>query len=191
MLIVLALGGDTLRLARLRDRLPGMSAGVLDHHVQQMTSLGLISRRRVREMPPRVDLKLTKSGRGLIPIAAQLARWGMRHVWFMPGDERVDIYALLRQLPALIQEESGLSDGTVETVLVSDRKPARHVFFIERGRLRLADSSRPTQGPTGRIEGDENAWTAALGPSPDYAGLQFTGRRELTRAVLDALPRSL
>lgn len=188
LLIVLALASGPVRLARLKERLPGISTGVLDDHVQHMAALGLISRRRFREVPPRVELELTDSGRELLPIAAALARWGMRHQWSLPEDgERVQADALLRQLPALLEEEADLLNGTVEAVLVtqlSDR--VRHWFQIEHGRLAVMDE--PCTEATACIEGDEAAWVAALGPKCDYTDLDFKGNRQLAKRILDTLP---
>src|ERR1700749_829761 len=105
LLIVLACGEDTVRLNTLRNRLPGVSSAVLDHHVRQMVTLGLLSRERFREMPPRATLSLTASGVERLPIAAALARWGMRHRWDeQHGCEHVDPDAVLCQLPALLDE---------------------------------------------------------------------------------------
>jgi DNA-binding HxlR family transcriptional regulator len=56
------------------------SAGVLDRHLQQMVTLGLLLRRRFKEMPPRVEISLTEAGRELLPIADALARWGVKHM---------------------------------------------------------------------------------------------------------------
>jgi DNA-binding HxlR family transcriptional regulator len=78
--IVLALAGDPQRPVQLRHRLPGISAGVLDRHLQQMVTLGLLLRRRFKEMPPRVEISLTDAGRELLPIADALARWGVKHM---------------------------------------------------------------------------------------------------------------
>lgn len=78
--IVLALAGDPQRPVQLRHRLPGISAGVLDRHLQQMVTLGLLLRRRFKEMPPRVEISLTQAGRELLPIADALARWGVKHM---------------------------------------------------------------------------------------------------------------
>jgi DNA-binding HxlR family transcriptional regulator len=78
--IVLALAGDPQRPVQLRHRLPGISAGVLDRHLQQMVTLGLLLRRRFKEMPPRVEISLTEAGRELLPIADALARWGVKHM---------------------------------------------------------------------------------------------------------------
>jgi DNA-binding HxlR family transcriptional regulator len=80
LLIALALADDPQRPVQLQRRLPGISSGVLDRHLQQMVALGLLSRRRFKEMPPRVELALTQAGRELLPIAAALARWGVKHM---------------------------------------------------------------------------------------------------------------
>ena len=151
LLIVLALSHDKLRLNALRTRLPGISSGVLDHHLSQMIGAGLLSRERFREMPPRVEVVLTDSGRELLPIAASLARWGMRHEWPAPDRlEHVRADAILRQLPALLEKARRLPDGIVEAVVSDDDvqgagrrgECASHWFEISEGRRRRL-TSRP------------------------------------------------
>ncbi len=189
LLIVLALSHETLRLSVLRARLPGVSSGVLDHHLGQMTALGLLSRQRYREMPPRVEVTLTEAGSELLPIAAALARWGMRHEWPPPpGSVYVRADAVLRQLPALLEEEE-LPNGTVEAVVGDGEERTAHWFEITGGRLRAASS--PADKATTQIEGDDRAWIAALGPDRDYTRLNLAGRRQLARRVLDSLPRTV
>jgi DNA-binding HxlR family transcriptional regulator len=190
LLIVLALSHETLRLSVLRSRLPGVSSGVLDHHLGQMTALGLLSRQRYREMPPRVEVSLTQAGSELLPIAAALARWGMRHEWPPPpGSVYVRADAVLRQLPALLEEEDDLPNGTVEAIVGEGEERTAHWFKIAEGRLRPA-SERAAKA-TVRIEGDDRAWIAALGPDRDYSGLTLAGRRKLAQRVLDSLPRTV
>jgi DNA-binding HxlR family transcriptional regulator len=188
LLIVLALSHDRLRLNILRNRLPGVSSGVLDHHLGQMVSLGLLSRERFREMPPRVEVQLTEPGRELLPIASALARWGMRHEWPTPEvPEHVQADAILRQLPALLEEVTGLPDGIVEAAIrPSDGDVgASHWFQISGGRLTAGDGASEA---TARVRGDQAAWVAALGPRGDYAGLHFTGKRSIAKRILDSLP---
>jgi DNA-binding HxlR family transcriptional regulator len=189
LLIVLALSHETLRLSVLRSRLPGVSSGVLDHHLGQMTALGLLSRQRYREMPPRVEVSLTEAGSELLPIAAALARWGMRHEWPPPpGSVYVRADAVLRQLPALLEEEDDLPNGTVEAVVGEGEERIVHWFKIAGGRL--GPASERAAKATVRIEGDDRAWIAALGPDRDYSGLNLAGRRKLAQRVLDSLPRT-
>lgn len=188
LLIVLALSHERLRLNVLRTRLPGVSSGVLDHHLSQMIALGLLSRERFREMPPRVEVALTESGTDLLPIAAALARWGMRHEWPMPdGLEHVRADAILRQLPALLEEANGLPDGIIEAAVDVGDERVSYWFEISEGRLRMLDE--PPLEATARMEGDETAWVAALGPTRDYSALRLGGKRSMTRRLLDSLPR--
>jgi DNA-binding HxlR family transcriptional regulator len=187
LVIALQLASGTMRLTRLRKRLPGISTGVLDRYLQQMVASGLLSRRRFREMPPRVEFELTEAGRGLLPIASALTRWGMRHAWSAPQErERVDVGTLLRLLPVLL-EETSLPGGVVETVVEHSAQPVRHLFDISGGRLTPIDGARLTI-PWTRIEGAEKAWIAALGPACDYRSLRFTGDEQLALRILDALP---
>jgi DNA-binding HxlR family transcriptional regulator len=195
LLIVLACSDGTIRLNTLRNRLPGISSAVLDHHVRQMVTLGLLSRERFREMPPRVELSLTESGEALMPIAAALARWGMRYRWNeQHGCEHIDADAVLCQLPALL-DGTKLPKGVLETIIDAydeEEEPVVHRFESVDGRLQhLAEEAVETVAAEARalIRGDRAAWEAALGPRRDYAGLLLVGRAPLARKLFDALPR--
>jgi DNA-binding HxlR family transcriptional regulator len=83
--IVLGLAPGATRLAHLRERLPGISTGVLARGLSHMVELGLVTRTRFKEKPPRVELELTDAGRELVPIAEALAQWGTRHMEALPG----------------------------------------------------------------------------------------------------------
>jgi DNA-binding HxlR family transcriptional regulator len=191
--IITALAGGRMRLTHLKAALPGVSAGLLDRYVRQMVALDLISRTRIRERPPRVEVELTESGRELVPIAGALARWGMRRMWSPPQEgEHVDLDALLRLLPALLEEDAALPDGAIETVLREPDRTVRHVFRVERGRLAPSDpraeaTAQPCPGPHARITGSAEAWAAALGPARDRRRLRISGAADLARRVLAAL----
>jgi DNA-binding HxlR family transcriptional regulator len=203
--IALALAPGRTRLAHLRERLPGVSTGVLDRGLQQMVALGLVSRRRFKEKPPRVELELTDAGRELVPIAEALAGWGMRHLWSQPHKrERVDVVALLQLLPAIVGAGADLPDGSFEAVLTDAEAPARFRYRVSGGRLSILGGSRQSGGagrangepqlaPTrlsAGVHGNAQAWIAALGPTADTATLAITGDERLARLVLDALPGS-
>jgi len=193
LLIALELAGGPLRLRALMQQLPGSSAGVLDNHVRRMQENGLLTRSRFREMPPRVELALTRSGAELAVIAGALARWGMRNTWSEPGDgERVEVSAVLRLLPVLLAEEGALPPGTFEAVVAAAAPGAedarRHVFAVRGGSL-LTHPEAGAKRPTARATGSEAAWVAALGPARDRTGLHLSGSRRFATALLDALPR--
>jgi DNA-binding HxlR family transcriptional regulator len=203
LLIVLALADGPLRLKSLKEQLTGVSTGVLEDHVRQMVELGVLSRERFREVPPRVLLELTDCGHELVPIAGALARWGMRHQWSEPaGRERAEAAALLHQLPVLL-EDVELPSGTLEPIRVSVDGIMRTCFRVEQGRLQalrngehngFAERDGRTQDASNGtvcIEGDDRAWIAAFGPARDFAQLKFTGERRLAEHVLGALPGSL
>jgi DNA-binding HxlR family transcriptional regulator len=191
LLIVLQLATGRARVGELQRSLPGVSTGALERCVQHMEALGLLTKARFREMPPRVELELTETGRELLPIAGALARWGMLHMWSQPHDcEGVNIESLLRLLPALLEDRAGFTAGRFQAVVEQPDLPADLVSFkVEHGRLRIdpAPEEQPQAHPD-RVVGDSTAWVAALGPEADYRGLVFTGERALATSILDALP---
>jgi DNA-binding HxlR family transcriptional regulator len=188
LMIVLRLADGRMRLSHLQRCLPGVSTGVLERYVQQMDALGLLTRTRFREMPPRVEVELTDAGGELIPVAGALARWGMRRLWSPPRErERVDVGALLCLLPVLLEEETALPEGSLEAISTHVEPPVRHVYETVSGRLCPAEGA--DGNATARVRGDGDAWIAALGPDGDYRRLRFSGDRRLARGILDSLPR--
>lgn len=192
LMIVLALAPGTMRLTHLQRRLPGVSTGVLERYLQQMAALGLLTRTRYKEMPPRVEFELTETGRELVPIAEALARWGMRRMWSAPGQgERVSVDALLELLPSLLDNETDLTEGSIEVRVLDCDPPIRHRFHLRAGRLEPdggnEDGSRAYGIRRTAMEGDQTAWVAALGPDADIAQLRVTGDKRLARRLLETL----
>ena len=215
-MIVLALAPGRTRLIQLHKRLPGVSTSVLEQHLKRMVAAGLITRTRRENSPRRVELELTYAGHELVAAAGMLARWGMLHRWSGPADsERVDIGALLRMLPSLLDEHSGLPEGaTVEAQVASAHMLIVVFYHVEDGRLEIdgvveqelglpSSASNPADAADGRLwsdtgastratvslQGDEQAWIAALGPAADYTHLHFDGKARLGKQMLDGLPR--
>jgi len=193
LLIALALAPGKMRLRCLHGNLPGVSAGVLERRIQAMVALGLVTRTRFKEMPPRVELELTDAGRELLPVAGVLARWGMRHLWSPPrAHEQVELGALLRLLPVLLEEQGDLPEGSVEVLVADAEPPVRWRYCVQHGHIGYADA--PGQAAAGdpasaRIEGSLDAWVAALGPLGERERLLIEGDAHLAGRVLDALPR--
>jgi DNA-binding HxlR family transcriptional regulator len=214
--IVLALAAGPMRLTHLHRRLPGVSTSVLESHLQRMVAAELLTRTRREKSRPRVELELTDAGHELVAIAGMLACWGMRNRWSEPADkERTDVGALLRMLPTLIDEHPGLPEGATVEARVSSPHALIVVFYrVEDGRLQIDDIVEdervtpdgafdpaggvdgllpgdvgPSPPSTVCLQGDENAWIAALGPACDYTHLRFDGKARLARQLLDGLPR--
>jgi DNA-binding HxlR family transcriptional regulator len=185
LLIVAELASGPKRLFELRTSLPGISAGVLDRHLQQMVEFGLISRKRFRELPPRVEFRLTRTGSELAPIAVRLACWGIRHVWTEPHlHEQVDVNAILHMLPAMLAGER-LPDGTIELAVDDRGRRERHTFRVRGGHLTPSDPG--DGGSVTRMVGETYDWVDALGPDRRYAALRVTGDQRLAKRLLKAL----
>jgi DNA-binding HxlR family transcriptional regulator len=186
LLIVAALAHGPQRHAELRIHLPGISAGVLDRHLQQMSELGVVSRQRYRELPPRVEFTLTPAGAQLVPIVVQLSRWGIRHLWTRPQPrEHIAIGEILRLLPAMLVEER-FSGGPLELVVQERSGRERYVFEIDEDG-RLVRTEPGTARPATRMAGEPYDWVDALGPRRHYAALQVTGDLDLAKGFLEAL----
>jgi DNA-binding HxlR family transcriptional regulator len=187
LLIVLALANGPKRLSDLRGQLPGISTGVLNRHLQQMLGLELILRQRFRELPPRVEYKLTPGGAALLPIVTGLTRWGMLHMWSLPEPrERIDVGALLELLPTLLAGEHP-PDGVVEMIVELPGRMNRHLFNIAQGRVVPVELG--SMMPWARLAGAPSHWIDALGPRCETSALQITGDRQLALQLLQALPR--
>jgi hypothetical protein len=152
-----------------------------------MVADGMLTRKRYREVPPRVDYELTGRARDLMPILAELARWGYEWAWSSPrSSESIDVGAIFRLAPGLIRETE--MTGTVElSVTGEDLDDAPPAYTVE-----LADSGAtvhecPADHADARISGALGAWIGAFSPEHDRTGLQVTGDTELAAAVLNGL----
>jgi DNA-binding HxlR family transcriptional regulator len=190
--IVTELAAGRTRLSELRERLAGVSAGVLDRYLHRMVGSGLVERLRFREMPPRVELELTAAGRDLLPIAEEIGRWGLRWAWSTPEEsEIVDPGALLRTLPSLLTGRLRAPDGAVELILDQRGGTRRQVAVISDGEVAMwADDAKQVPPPiTATIRSDWRGWTSALGPEADLTELEISGRRTQALRLLAALAR--
>jgi DNA-binding HxlR family transcriptional regulator len=183
MVIIRDLASGPLRLEALRRWLPGVSAGALQSRLQRMVDAGLITRRRHRSLPPRVDLELTESGRALVDTIGELARWELRRRWSRPQpDEWVDVGACFRLAP-LLPRAAASADGTVALAITdAARGPERFTFVREHGRARIEHHDHPTADA--RITGTQATWVGALSPEGAGDDLQVEGDKHLAREFL-------
>lgn len=98
----------------------------------------------------------------------------------------LDLHRALCLLPERLSAVS-LPDGVIELVIDDFEAPARQLFDVRNGQVRLIEPGSAV--PWASISGPATAWTMALGAECDVAGLELTGDQHLARRVLAAFPR--
>lgn len=184
MVIVRDLASGPLRLEALRRWLPGVSAGALEARLSRMAEAGLITRRRRRSLPPRVDLELTEQGRELGNAIGELARWELRTQWSRPReDEWVDVGACFRLAPLLPRAAATANGRLALTISDAPDGPEHYTFVREHGRAHIERSDTPNADA--RMQGTQSAWVKALSPERSPASLEITGNPDLAAEFLD------
>jgi DNA-binding HxlR family transcriptional regulator len=186
LLIVRDLAAGPRRFVELQRVLPGISTEQLRSRLNRMVADVMLTRKRYREVPPRVDYELTERARELMPILGELARWGYEWTWSAPrSSESVDIGAIFRLAPGLVGPSS--AGGTVEFT-VSDTTgggAAFYSFVLSANGVTIAE--RASERSDARMSGDTAAWVRALSPDRDRTGLEIGGDGELAELLLDRL----
>jgi DNA-binding HxlR family transcriptional regulator len=188
LLIVRDLAAGPRRFVELQRVLPGISTEQLRSRLNRMVADGMLTRKRFREVPPRVDYELTQRARDLMPILGELARWGFEWAWGPPrSTESVDVGAIFRLAPGLIRCSAS---GTVELTVSDGRDggPAPYAVTLSGGRASIAERTPERRDAT--VAGDTAAWVTALSPDGDRSRLEIGGDRQLADSVLAALAAS-
>jgi hypothetical protein len=172
----------------LQRVLPGISTEQLRSRLNRMVADGMLTRKRYREVPPRVDYELTNRSRELMPILGALARWGYEWAWGPPRTgEAIDVGAIFRLAPGLITPSAQMQ-GTVE-VTVDDTqtggKAASYSFALSGEAIAVREEH--AEQADARISASTAAWIAAFSPQHDRSGLDIRGQSSLAGALLDAL----
>jgi DNA-binding HxlR family transcriptional regulator len=185
LLIVRDLAAGPRRFVELQRVLPGISTEQLRSRLNRMVADGMLTRKRYREVPPRVDYELTERARELMPILGELARWGYEWAWSAPRtNEAVDIGAIFRLAPGLVRPRPG-TEGTIELSVTGSGNGVSYTMSVSDGVVTVEE--RTADRPNARVSGDESAWIAAFAPDGSRAGLNVTGDRSLADILLDAL----
>lgn len=79
LLILCNLEEGKLRFGEIKKRIPGITERMLTLQLRELEKDGLVSRTVHAEVPPRVDYELTQTALELVPIWAQLSKWGAKH----------------------------------------------------------------------------------------------------------------
>jgi DNA-binding HxlR family transcriptional regulator len=190
-LIVRDLAGGPRRFVELQRVLPGISTEQLRSRLNRMVADGMLTRKRYREVPPRVDYELTERARELMPVLGELARWGYEWAWSAPRpSERIDIGAIFRLAPGLLHPPRNVR-GSVQ-MTVSERKQgggaATYVLTASGDGVTIEEHTAPDADA--RVSGSEDAWVKAFAPNGDRDELEIAGNRALVDTLLDGLAQT-
>jgi hypothetical protein len=152
-----------------------------------MVADGMLTRRRFREVPPRVEYELTERAYDLMPIIGQLARWGYTWTWSAPREgEQIDIDAIFRLAPGLASLPRDVR-GRLELTVTDGRdgEPVTLVMTASAGGVALEEGH--AENADARITAPTAAWVRAFLPAGDRSGLRIEGDRGFATRLLDAL----
>jgi DNA-binding HxlR family transcriptional regulator len=184
LLIVRDLAAGPRRFVELQRVLPGISTEQLRSRLNRMVADEMLTRKRYREVPPRVEYELTERARELMPVLGQLARWGYEWAWGPPRDtEAVDVGAIFRLAPGLVPING--SSGTVEFTVRDGEETLSYSCTISTRGVRVEERSAP--GPDARVVGSRSDWIRALCPGGSRDGLRITGNEQLAQKLLEHL----
>jgi DNA-binding HxlR family transcriptional regulator len=187
LLIVRDLLSGPRRFVELQRVLPGISTEQLRSRLNRMVADGMLTRKRYREVPPRVDYELTERSRELAPVLGQLARWGYEWAWSAPrASERIDIGAIFRLIPGLLDGDGPVS-GTVDLTVTDGPSGGPIVYRVTMtgGNAEIAEGG---EGPSdAQLTGTTATWVQVLAPAGERGGLTATGNRRLADTLLDLL----
>jgi DNA-binding HxlR family transcriptional regulator len=190
LLIVRDLASGPRRFVELQRVLPGISTEQLRSRLNRMVADGMLTRKRYREVPPRVDYALTERAMELMPILGELARWGFEWAWSPPRpSEHVDIGAIFRIAPGLIDATGATGTiGLTVTDAKRDGSAASYAISLADGAATIREGV--SESPDVLVSGDTAAWVGALSPNSDRHGLTLTGQRSLAELLFDGLALS-
>jgi DNA-binding HxlR family transcriptional regulator len=184
LLIVRDLAAGPRRFVELQRVLPGISTEQLRSRLNRMVADEMLTRKRYREVPPRVEYELTERARELMPVLGELARWGYQWAWGPPGEsEAVDVGAIFRLAPGLIPVSG--SPGTVEFIVRDTEDSLCYCCTVAPGGVSVQERKAPS--PDARVIGSAADWVRALCPDRDRRGLEISGDQSLAEEILEDL----
>ena len=188
LLIVRDLLSGPRRFVELQRVLPGISTEQLRSRLNRMVADGMLTRKRYREVPPRVDYELTERSRELAPVLGELARWGYEWAWSSPRtSERVDLGAIFRLAPGLVNANTGVT-GTVDLEVTDVPSGSSMTYRLTLSGSHAEIGENVEEGSAdATLTGTTSAWVRAMGPMGDREGLSGSGNAALASTLLDLL----
>jgi DNA-binding HxlR family transcriptional regulator len=187
LLIVRDLASGPRRFVELQRVLPGISTEQLRSRLNRMVADGMLTRKRYREVPPRVDYELTERSRDLMPVLGELARWGYEWSWSAPrAGERVDLGAIFRLAPGLL-DPAGVHGEVELNVTDGHRESGPSMYTIKLTGNNAEIVEAPAENASAKVTSDVAGWTKAFAPEQDRSALQITGDAAVAEMVLATL----
>ena len=121
-------------------------------------------------------------------MLGELARWGYEWAWSPPRtSERVDVGAIFRLAPGLVDGSSGTS-GTVDLEVTDGPSGSSATYRVTMSGSHAEIAENVEDGSAdAMLRGDTSAWIRALGPVGDRAGLSSSGNAPLAWSLFDLL----
>lgn len=69
---------EARRFGELKRHIPEITEKMLSIQLKALVRDGLVERKAYAEVPPRVEYRLSREGRTLLPVLEELAAWGRR-----------------------------------------------------------------------------------------------------------------
>ena len=177
------------RFTDLAEGLPGIGSSVLTSRLTDLEQSGLVAKRNLPPPAASVVYELTDLGRGLAPVLAAVAGWGMNFLGEPQDDDVVRSSWLVLGLAATAKPAVSVPDGTYE-LRVDDE-----TFNVRSRDGHLQSAHGPTPNPEATIT-LTGGTLAAIGsgelqvPSPQADRLiEVDGDGAGARRLLESLTR--
>jgi DNA-binding HxlR family transcriptional regulator len=79
-IICILSNGEPKRYGEIKKRLSGITNMMLTQSLKELESDNLVSRKQYNEIPPKVEYRITESGKSLFPALHLFAHWGIDHI---------------------------------------------------------------------------------------------------------------
>ena len=69
-----------LRFGEIKKAIPYITNTMLTSTLRDLEKLGIVAREQFNEIPPHVEYSLTDSGKDLLPVFYEIAKWSENHL---------------------------------------------------------------------------------------------------------------
>lgn len=179
LLIVRDLLLGTRRFKDLQQSLVGIAPNLLSDRLRRLEDAGLVIRTFFKQLPPRVEYRLTDKGKGLESVVRSLARFGMLNLMSSPS--RRDVIApetIFQAMPTVFLNSRAKGVDAVYEIKLKGARGGTWFVHIEEGECTVG--SEVSTEPDVVIETDVRTWVklavGAMDPSDAESAGKLTTR---------------